>query len=66
MVAKEAKLMAIHKGPPIPRQLVGESQVPPSLSPAYTGSSKNVSTIGLAGEFRESELEPKQVFDFVG
>ena len=29
-----------YKGPPVPRRLVGESQVPPSLSAAYTGSSK--------------------------
>ena len=56
--------MAIHKGykdPPVPRRLVGESQIPPSLSPAYTGSRKYVSRFGLAGE-----LEPKQVFNFVG
>ena len=41
------------KDPPIPRRLVGESQVPLSLSPAYTRSSKNVSGARLAGEFRE-------------
>ena len=28
------------KKPPVPRRLVGESQVPPGLSPTYTGSSK--------------------------
>ena len=38
---------------PIPRRLVGERKVPPSLSPAYTRSSKNVSGARLAGEFRE-------------
>ena len=41
-----------YKNPPVPR-LVGESQIPPGLSPAYTGSSKNVSTSGLAGELRQ-------------
>ena len=45
MAAKEVKLMAIHKGI--------RSQVTPSLSPEYTGSSKNVSATGLAGEFGE-------------
>ena len=48
-----------YKDPPIPRQLVGESQVRPSLSPAYTGSSKNVSGIGLAGEFRKIRTGPQ-------
>ena len=42
-----------YKDPPVPRQLVGEFQVPPNLSPAYTGSSKNVSGTGLTGEFRK-------------
>ena len=40
------------KNPPVPR-LVGESQIPPGLSPTYTGTSINVSAIGLAGELRE-------------
>ena len=30
-----------YKDPLVPRRLVGESQIPPGLSPAYTGSSKN-------------------------
>ena len=37
-----------YKNPPVPRRLVGESQIPPGLSPAYTES-----RIGLAGEFRK-------------
>ena len=41
------------KNPPVPRRLVGESQIPPGLSPTYTGTSKNVSATGLAGELRE-------------
>ena len=28
-----------YKGPPVPRQLVGQSQMPPNLSSAYTNSS---------------------------
>ena len=55
-----------YNDPPVPRRLVGESLIPPGLSPPYTGSSENVSTTGLDGELRKSELEPKQVFDFVG
>ena len=42
-----------YKTPPVPRRLVGESQIPPGLSPAYTGCSENVSRIGLAGELRK-------------
>ena len=42
-----------YKDPPVPRRLVGKSQIPPGLSPAYAGSSKNVSTTGLAGELRK-------------
>ena len=42
-----------YKDPPIPRRLVDESHIPPSLSPAYTGPSKNVPTFRLAGERRK-------------
>ena len=43
VIPKEVKLMAIHKdlkNPPVPRRLVSESQIPPGLSPTYTGTSK--------------------------
>ena len=50
------------KDPPVPRRLVGESQVPPSLSPAYTDSSRNVSEIGLAGELRNIRIGTKTGF----
>ena len=40
----------VYKDPTVPRRLVGESQIPPLLSRAYTGSSKNVSTTWLACE----------------
>ena len=42
-----------YKNPPVPRRLVGESQVPPYLSPAYPNSSENVSRPRLAGECRK-------------
>ena len=53
------------KHPPVPR-LVGESQIPPGLSPTYTGTSKNVSTIGLAGELREIRAGAQTRLRFVG
>ena len=42
-----------YKDPPVPRRLVGESQIPPGLSPAYSGSSENMLRTGLAGELRK-------------
>ena len=45
-----------YKNPPIPRRLFSESQIPQGLSAADAGSSKNVSTTGLASELRQSEL----------
>ena len=42
-----------YKNPPVPRRLVGESQIPPNLSPAYPNSSENVSRPSLAGKCRE-------------
>ena len=55
-----------YKNPPVPRRLVGESQVPPNLSPVYPNSSGNVSRPKLDSKCGEVKLEPKQVFDFVG
>ena len=40
-----------YKNPPVPRRLVGESHIPPGLSPAYSRSGRNMSKTGLAGEF---------------
>ena len=40
-----------YKDPPIPRRLVGTGQIPPSLSPTYPGTSKDMSNLRLAGEF---------------
>ena len=40
-----------YKDPPVPRRLVGESQIPPGLSPTYSRSSENMPRTRLAGEF---------------
>ena len=45
-----------YKDPPVPRRLVGESQIQAGLSPAYAVSSENVSITGLAGEPRQSRF----------
>ena len=42
-----------YKDPPIPRRLVGESHIPPGLSPTYTSFSGNVPGSRLDGELRE-------------
>ena len=41
------------KNPQVPRRLVGENQVPPSLAPTHTGTSKMLPEFRLAGEFRK-------------
>ena len=42
-----------YKNPQVPRRLVGESQIPPGLSPAHSESSENMPKIRLAGECRQ-------------
>ena len=54
-----------YKELPIPR-LVGESQIPPGLSPAYSKAGRNMPKIGWLVNLDKSELDPKQIFDFVG
>ena len=39
-----------YKNPPVPRRLVGESHVPPNLSPAYTVLGSSLSGTRMAGE----------------
>ena len=51
-----------YKNPPVPRRLVGEGKIAPSLPPAYTDSSKNVSGTGLAGEQGEIRAGAKTSF----
>ena len=53
-----------YKDPPIPRRLVGESFIPPNLSPPYLGSSKNMSKTGLAGERQEIGAGAQTGFQF--
>ena len=48
-----------YKNPPVPRRLIGESHIPPGLSPAYTRSSENMPRIRLAGEIRKIETGTK-------
>ena len=55
-----------YKDPPVPRRLVGESQLPPSLPPTYPNISQTLSGTRFLVNVEKSELEPKQVFDFVG
>ena len=40
-----------YKNPPVPRRLVGESQIPPNLSPTYPNASQDMPGSRLAGEF---------------
>ena len=40
-----------YKDPPVPRRLVGEGQIPPGLSPAYSGSSENMPRTGAQADF---------------
>ena len=42
-----------YKNPPVPRRLVGESQIPRNLSPAHPNPNQLVPGPRLAGEFRE-------------
>ena len=48
-----------YKDPPIPRRLVGPGRIPPSLV-------KICQDLGWLVNLDKSELEPKQIFDFVG
>ena len=51
-----------YKDPPIPRRLVGESHIPPGLSPAYTDPTTDVPTSRLAGECRKVGAETQADF----
>ena len=46
-----------YKDPPVPGRLVGESHIPPGLSPAYTGPNTNLPTSRLVGECRKVGAE---------
>ena len=51
-----------YKDPPIPQRLVGESHIPPGLSPTYTSFSENVPGSRLDGELREVRAGTKASF----
>ena len=42
-----------YKDPPVPRRLVGQSQIPPNLYPTHPNSGQDVPGSGLAGELRK-------------
>ena len=54
-----------YKSPPVPRRLVGESQIPPNLSPAYTDLGSSLSRTRLAGEQGEVRTGSKTGFQQV-
>ena len=59
--------MATHRGiriHQVPRRLVGESHIPPGLSPAYSGASEGVQRTGLAGEPRQIRAGTQTNFRF--
>ena len=51
-----------YKNPPVPRRLVGESYIPPNLSPAYTDLGSSLSRTRLTGEQGEVRTGPKTGF----
>ena len=56
-----------YKNPPVPRRLVGQSQIPPNLSSTHTQALVALCReLGWLVNKEKSELEPKQVFNFVG
>ena len=53
-----------YKDPPVPRRLVGQSQVPPKLSPTHTDLSSSLSRFGLASERGKIRAGTKINFQF--
>ena len=52
-----------YKNPPVPGQLVGQSQIPPNLSPPHPDPGQDVPGSGLAGESRKIRAgAPTSVF----
>ena len=51
-----------YKNPPVPRRLVGESHIPPNLSPAYTDLGSSLLRTTLAGEQEEIRTGSKTGF----
>ena len=59
VVQKDVKLTKGYKNPPVPGRLVGQSQIPPNLSPAYTDSSSYLSGVRLVSQHREIGTGPQ-------
>ena len=55
-----------YKNPPVPRRLIGESYIPPGLSPTYQDFSPDMSGSRLAGKFREIRTGSKTSFRLCG
>ena len=53
-----------YKNPPVPRRLVGESHIPPNLSPAYTDFGSSLSRTRLAGEQGKVRTGSKTGYQF--
>ena len=51
-----------YKNPPVPRRVVGESHIPPNMSPAYTELGSPLPRTRLAGEQREVRTRSKTGF----
>ena len=53
-----------YKNPPVPRRLVGQSQIPPNLSSPHTNLGSCLSRIGLASERRKIRAGTQTSFQF--
>ena len=53
-----------YKDPPIPRRLVGESHIPPGMSPAYPNLTGDVPGPRLVGEHRKVGVRPQANLQF--
>ena len=51
-----------YRNPSVPRRMVGQSQIPPNLSPAYTDLGSPLSRTRLAGEQGKIRTGPKTGF----
>ena len=53
-----------YKDPPVPRRLVGQSQIPPNLSPAYKDTNIPLSGVRLASKLGEIRTGPQTSIRF--
>ena len=53
-----------YKDPPVPRRLVGESHIPPGMSPTYPNLTGDVRGPRLVGEHRKVGVRPKANLQF--